>query len=65
MKRKYEISSTPKPRSYKIDIPFSDQEKERFLAFVAAHGKARGPWARVVLIRAMDAEEKALAEVSR
>ena len=44
------------------DIPFSPEELVRFRAFVKAHGKSRGPWVRIAVIKAMDAEERMFAE---
>ena len=62
MKRNYENGNAVKTLPYRLDIPFNEEERSRFLAFAKAHGKARGPWARIVLLRAMTAEEEALGE---
>ena len=65
MKRKYETGGTAKPvrpNSYKIDIPFTPDELSRFRAFVKAHGKSRGPWVRIAVIKAMDTEERIFSE---
>lgn len=64
MKRKYEINLNMKSRSYKVDIPFSEEEKADFLAFIKAHGKSRGQWVRIVVLKAMAAEERALKEAA-
>ncbi len=60
MKRKY----VAKPRGYKVDISFSDEEKAKFLEFVAKTGKSKGAWVRIVVLKAMETEERlaALAE---
>lgn len=58
MQPKYE----KKPHGYKIDIPFSEEEKSRFISFTKNHGKSKGAWTRLAILRAMSAEEKALAE---
>ena len=60
MKRKY----VGKPRGYKVDISFSEEEKAKFLEFVAKTGKSKGAWVRIVVLKAMETEERlaALAE---
>ncbi len=60
MKRKY----VAKPRGYKVDISFSDEEKAKFLEFVAKTGKSKGAWVRIVVLKAMETEGRlaALAE---
>ena len=60
MKRKY----VGKPRGYKVDISFSEEEKAKFLEFAARTGKSKGAWIRIVVLKAMETEERlaALAE---
>lgn len=60
MQPKYE----KKPHGYKIDVPFSEEEKAHFVAFTKDHGKSKGAWARLAILRAMAAEEKALSGAS-
>ncbi|HOI22144.1 MAG: hypothetical protein LWX23_11315 [Spirochaetia bacterium] len=63
MKRKY----VDRPKGYKVDISFSDEEKKKFLEFVAKTGKSKGAWVRIVVLKAMETEERlaALAESGR
>ena len=49
MKRKY----VDRPKGYKVDISFSDEEKKKFLEFVAKTGKSKGAWVRIVVLKAM------------
>lgn len=60
MERKY----VERPKGYKVDISFSEEEKKRFLDFVAKTGKSKGAWVRIVVLKAMEAEDRlaALAE---
>ena len=63
MKRKY----VDRPKGYKVDISFSDEEKKKFLEFVAKTGKSKGAWVRIVVLKVTETEERlaVLAESGR
>ena len=42
-----------------IYVPFTPAEAARFRAFLRSEGRKAGPWVRTLIVRALDAEERA------
>ncbi|HSV56555.1 MAG TPA: hypothetical protein VLH39_05535, partial [Magnetospirillaceae bacterium] len=43
---------------HKVDIPFTQEESNRFKGFLESTGRKAGPWIRILAIKAMDAAER-------
>jgi len=47
----------PSDRPYSAKLPFSEDQKKRFGAFLKATGRNAGPWLKTLAIKAMDDEQ--------